>query len=397
MKTTDLYTSKKDCCGCELCSHSCPTHIIKMVEDNEGFLYPAILNEEDCINCKKCLNVCPMKSPGCTPKSRLEAVGGYANNIEDIKKSSSGGFSYIIGKKFISSGGIVYGVSYDHEFRSVKYMRANDLETLELFRTSKYTQAYKGDVYEFVKSDLSHGKMVLFVGLPCEISALYHAVKCNTDNLYTVSLICHGPTSPKVQSEIVSYYEQIENSRMTNFSLRHKEEGWKPYYVKASFLNGEVILTKFKESPFAIAFKLFKRPSCSYCRYKDRDNVFGLVADLTIGDFHAVESNMKQYNQWGVSQAVIQSEKGKYLISLIIEEANCHPINMDLIKKYNLAYHEPIRMKWNRSMYVNALNKRGLIKANQSWFVLLDCAFESTKSYAKSVIYRIYKALRQKK
>lgn len=41
----NIYLKNKDksmCNGCEICTKVCPTNAIKMVEDQEGFLYPEI-------------------------------------------------------------------------------------------------------------------------------------------------------------------------------------------------------------------------------------------------------------------------------------------------------------------------------------------------------------------
>lgn len=57
---TILFEYKKDCCGCTACFSICPVNAIKMVEDEEGFDYPAI-DENKCIKCYKCLSICPIK------------------------------------------------------------------------------------------------------------------------------------------------------------------------------------------------------------------------------------------------------------------------------------------------------------------------------------------------
>ena len=55
-----LYERKEDCCGCTACLAICPQQAIKMVEDEEGFEYPEIV-EEKCVGCGICLKVCPVK------------------------------------------------------------------------------------------------------------------------------------------------------------------------------------------------------------------------------------------------------------------------------------------------------------------------------------------------
>ena len=56
-----LFGERKECCGCSACYAICPAKAIKMLEDNEGFLYPYI-NKEKCIRCRQCLSVCPLKN-----------------------------------------------------------------------------------------------------------------------------------------------------------------------------------------------------------------------------------------------------------------------------------------------------------------------------------------------
>lgn len=55
-----LYDRKAECCGCTACYAICPTEAISMVEDEEGFAYPQIV-EDKCIYCYQCVTVCPLK------------------------------------------------------------------------------------------------------------------------------------------------------------------------------------------------------------------------------------------------------------------------------------------------------------------------------------------------
>jgi formate hydrogenlyase subunit 6/NADH:ubiquinone oxidoreductase subunit I len=54
----ELFSSKKDCCGCSACMAICPKEAITMIEDEEGFDYP-VINLDKCIRCYQCLKVCP--------------------------------------------------------------------------------------------------------------------------------------------------------------------------------------------------------------------------------------------------------------------------------------------------------------------------------------------------
>ena len=46
-----------DCCGCTACYNICPKSAIKMIANDEGFLYPNI-EKKLCIGCNKCERVC---------------------------------------------------------------------------------------------------------------------------------------------------------------------------------------------------------------------------------------------------------------------------------------------------------------------------------------------------
>ncbi len=349
MKTEDLYIKKNDCCGCELCSQVFPKQIISMEPDEEGFLYPAIKDYYNCINCGRCISVCPSKSPGRPTVVIQNSFSFSLPDDEDLKRSASGGVATAISRGFINNGGIVYGVAYSDEFRSVKYLRADTTEDLDSFRGSKYVQAIKNDVYKQVQKDLKTGLKVLFIGLPCEISAIYHAIS-HTDNLYTISLICHGPTSQKVHRD---YCDSLPNANKSirDFSVRYKLKGWKPYFIHAEYADGTVYNEEWEQSDYGMAFLYLKRPSCRTCRYKAKDKEFGLQSDMTVGDFHGVNKQSQQYNPWGVSQACVQTDKGEYLASLLPNNRKTE-IPYSVIKITNRGLFKAIPQRGNKQRFL---------------------------------------------
>lgn len=379
MKTSDLYSKKKDCCGCELCSYACPRKVITMEPDEEGFFYPVIKDDSNCINCARCLKVCPSKSSVHPSRELLESYGGFCKDVDEIKNSSSGGFATSLGREFIRRGGVVYGVRYSSDFAEVVYDRADNETALESFRTSKYVQSRKRDIYGRVLNDLKNGNRVLFTGLPCEISALYHYVGPFDKNLYTVSLICHGPTSPKVHQSFCENLKATYNSEISSFSVRHKLLGWKPYYISANFASGECHQELYSKSDYGIAFLYMKRPSCSVCRYKWGNKEFGLVADMTLGDFHAVKKEMPHYNSWGSSQACIQSDKGYELLKLIQKSCLAEIIPAEKIRSGNIAFVSPIPANRLRSSFVSAFKNHSLSYAAHIPSIRLQRVLKSYK------------------
>ena len=364
MKTNDLWSAKTDCCGCELCSQACPKTIIAMQQDEEGFLYPHIHNEEDCIDCKRCIKVCPMKTVGRPNVSIIRGYGGFVNNDTELKRSASGGYATAVSQVFISKmRGVVYGVRYSNNYLDVLFARAETVDELEKFRTSKYVQARKGDVYKQVNEDLKQSRNVLFIGLPCEVSALYHYVGNNKENLYTASLICHGPSSIKVHQAFCNSLIKNYSSNITFFSLRYKLKGWKPYYLHAEFENGRAYNKEYAISNYGIAFQYLKRPSCSVCKYKYGDSDFGLVADLTFGDFHAVLEESDMYNKNGVSEALVHSDKGQQLMDIVADRIYEQELPMEMITTGNRALYDTIPQRRYRSLFVRLFSEKSLKQA----------------------------------
>ncbi len=374
MKTKDLYQAKNACCGCELCAQTCPKNIIQMIEDEEGFLYPNITDDTACINCKRCINVCPEKAPGRNRNQIKQSFSFSLKDENDLKRSASGGLATAISREFIIQGGVVYGVGYSEDYLTIRFARASKVQELEQFRGSKYAQAYKNAIYQQVKKDLKDSLRVLFIGLPCEVSALYHAVG-NNEKLYTISLICHGPTSQKVHRDYCNSLPCAGKSQMTFFSVRYKKKGWKPYYIQVNYADGSEHSEAWNPSDYGTAFLFLKRPSCRTCKYKAENEEFGLQADMVIGDFHGVSKQSKEFNPWGVSQGSVLTDKGKKLTSLISGEYELIEIPYSHIRITNQGLFSPIPQRGNKNRFLkdylnNSLNyacNSPMVKFTNRW------------------------------
>lgn len=351
-----LFLQKKDCCGCSACANACPVKIIEMKADEEGFLYPSLVNETQCIDCGQCERVCPIKNVRTVPDFKEKAVAGYAKQPEEIKSSASGGLATAMSKGFIKAcNGVVYGVAYTDDCRGIAYVRAENVMQLEVLRTSKYAQAQKDDVYQRVKEDLLDGRNVLFFGLPCDAYALQLFLGKLYENLYVCALMCHGPTSPAVHAaytgELVGRYK----SKIEKFSVRYKKDGWKPYYIYAKFQNGAEHIERFDSSQYGTAFLYLKRPSCNTCQIK-RNKIH---SDITIGDYHlAAGGQFLPYHPDGVSSAIIHTQRGERLIGLaenfLLEDI---PVKNAL---YSEAYTRAIVARANRREFGRVFAREGL-------------------------------------
>lgn len=249
------------------------------------------------------------------------AYAGYYRDSAILKQSASGGVASVLSEEMIARGGCVFGVAYAEDLKSASFVCAETMEALQALKGSKYIAADKKlpngvSIYDAVEEKLKLGKQVLFIGLGCEVGALLKQMelrKINTSMLYTVDLICHGPTLPKIQKDFVESLEQRYRSKVVSFTARSKEKGWELPYVHAVFANGKHYKKPFYETDMGYAFKTYSRGSCFACHFKGNDH----VADMTVGDYWGLKPTMKGYNPDGVSVMLTRTEKGERLLSEI--------------------------------------------------------------------------------
>ena len=379
MTTSELYSLKENCCGCSMCASECPAGIISMVSDEEGFLYPQIENEAKCIHCSKCISVCPLKKEKAEDSSFEKFYAGSINIKEDLTSCSSGGIATDIARGFVRKGGVVYGASYSSDWKTVEYIRCDSLELVERLKTSKYSQAEKKDIFRALHIDLQNEIRCLFIGLPCDVAAVANRFN-KYANLYTIELICHGPTSNKVNSEYCTYLEQRYGSEIDYFSTRYKKKGkWKPFFISAHFKNGKTFLHTFHESEYGAAFRYLKRPSCYSCPIKGA----ALKGDMMLGDYHYVEKGMKGYNPHGVSSVLLHNKRGEFLLGLC---ENSTLIEIDAKGALaNRAIFKPIEAPKDRKKFQHIFVTEGIIKAGRLAFVKRSNTQRMLKSYALGV------------
>ena len=72
------------------------------------------------------------------------------------------------------------------------------------FTGSKYVKSNPEGVYKKILQKLKLGRKVLFIGLPCQVSAVRHYTRII--KLYTADLICHGTPSPQILDSFLFDY-----------------------------------------------------------------------------------------------------------------------------------------------------------------------------------------------
>lgn len=303
--------SKKDCCGCNACYSICPTSCIKMIEDEEGFLYPNV-DGSKCIGCEKCINVCPMINGR---KYNLE-IDVYAaqNNDKDIQfESSSGGIFSIIADYILDNNGVVYGAAYNEKFQIV-HKGIYTKDDLWKLRGSKYVQSNINDTYREAKQNLKNNRLVLFSGTPCQIAGLINYLGKEYINLYLIDIVCHGVPSPGVFRRYINYMKDKFRANITNINFRAKELDIAA--LKIEFANGKKYLSLSNKDLFYRAFfsDIILRPSCYECRH----NSFRSGSDITLADYWGASTRFPDYKERedGVSLVINKTKKGKELFYL---------------------------------------------------------------------------------
>lgn len=353
-----MLPDKSRCCGCELCSSVCLKQAISMEEDRAGFIYP-VIETEKCVNCSLCERICPELNHPIIEKCESKRVyGGYLTNEEKLKESSSGGLATAVMEKFAKSGNVIYGVSWENDFKSAVYVRVKGEDEIYRLRGTKYIQSNKNLIYRDVKKDLQDNRKVLFIGLPCEVAALRNYIKDQQKLLYTCELVCHGPTSKKVGREFIEKLEKKYKSVVIGLNLRYKQKEWNVPYIWIEFENGKVFTAPFYQTEYGRAFYLLARECCYSCSFKGQMS----VADITIGDFWGLSRLDGNYNELGVSMAIVHSDKGEELLQ-DLENFRLFMDKYENAIKSNADIYESRTHKPRENVFKTAIEKNTLFQA----------------------------------
>lgn len=314
------------CTGCTACASSCPVNAIDMIEDNKGFKYPKI-NMDKCIKCGKCQKVCPVYNKKLKDGNVNKC---FALVSEEAKTSQSGGAGALLAKNFVSNGGIVYGCVMEN--LNVIHKRIDNLTELYKLKGAKYTQSNLNNTFTQVKEDLINNKKVLFFGTPCQIAGVLSTVGNRlTKNLYTCDLICHGVVSPLIYEEYLRYMNKKSKSEISEMLFRDKQYGWYSPVETLKYSNGKKKSYVYYRNIFYTDKSL--RASCYDCKFCNLNR----VSDITIGDFWGIEStDFKYKSSTGVSNVIINTEKGSILFDMIKSNNNIKEYNIKQGMQHNL-------------------------------------------------------------
>ena len=350
----EIVEQKKECCGCHACYNTCPVQAIEMRSDEEGFLYPVILQDK-CIQCNRCKNICPVLNKPANMPLQM-AYGCYANKKEEQMSSSSGGLFSVLARKVLSENGLVCGAAYD-KVQAVYHLIIDSEADLYRLKETKYVQSQIGDAFKTIKNKLEQEKIVLFSGTPCQVAGLRKYLGKEYENLLCIDLICHGVPSPEVWQR---YKKEIANGKeIERVSFRNKNQGISPITIDYYLSDGNVIKESYADSVYMKGFiqNLYVRPSCFECKFKGTKR----CSDLTLGDFWAVKEYYPDFdNGNGVSAVIVHSEKGRNWIEKIKSDVHILEVTTKEVACWNENLLVPAEMNQNRAEFFLQWNDQNL-------------------------------------
>ena len=354
MKKIKLFDYKNECCGCNACTQICPQKAIRQVEDSEGFYYPEI-NRNKCIQCELCQKVCPLKENVEKSDKVKDCYIAYDENLNDRMKSSSGGLFSIFANWIIKNNGIVIGASFDKKWL-VHHICVDNINDLVKLKGSKYLQSRIEKTFVETKEYLDNGKKVLFTGVECQISGLKKFLGRDYDNLYTLSVLCHGVPSPKVWKKYLNWQKNMHNSEIYQVSFRTKDNSWKNYEMQILFENGQIYHKEFYHDKYMNLFlgEICLRPSCYNCKFKKLER----NADITLGDCWGIENHTPDMDDdKGTSVVFVHSEKGENLWDNIKNELKWKEIDVDKACPPSSDSRKSVTEHINRKKFLKNLRK----------------------------------------
>lgn len=311
-----ILCDKDTCTMCGACVDSCSQNAITMERLKTGFSVPRI-DEDLCIECGKCRKSCPVINDLSPSPYIPEAYLAFSNNERILKESASGGVFRELAEYIISQNGIVIGAAWD-DMQNVNLCIADTLEEISKFSGSKYVQSNSNHIYSKIHKYLKEGIPVFICALPCQIAALKTYLKKDYKNLYTADIVCHGCASDELFKKYIEYFERKNNLKIRSINHTDKVNGWTRLIQRTICFKTDSNKRIYKDShedPYLEGFlsNLYFKEACYTCRF----NQMPRCGDITLGDYFGIGvlKRAKKLNKRGVSQIIVNSGKGKKLLS----------------------------------------------------------------------------------
>lgn len=348
--------SQVDCIGCQACVDFCPQKAISFQYDKWGE-GKAVVDLTQCNNC----GLCELRCPGKINTFNEAQKRVYAAvSREHRYTGSSGGVFYELASQFIRDGGVVFGAAFDENLKLIHKKATTTEELLELCK-SKYLHSDMSGVYAEISNCLKNGQKVMFVGTPCQTSAVKNLfIKKYEHQLVLVDFLCHGTGTQKIFDMCVKEEEKRKNGKIVEFVFRAKSKRAE-HSFRYKLKNGNKIKTVSGysfEFPYYYSYLKYNifNESCYECKYTSCER----VGDITLGDFWGIQNYDKKLKDCdGVSMLSLNTQKGKELFEQIRFTCDVYEYPIENAANNNQAFRESVGEHIHNS-------KRELLKVLES-------------------------------
>lgn len=200
----------------------------------------------------------------------------YSKNQYIHNNSTSGGVCPELAKYVFQNNGIVYGGAYNDNFTKVIVKPVdNIIDYFKYLSKSKYNFSFMPKLKD-IKEQLDNGKLIMYIGSPCQILSLKTYLKKDYDNLILVDFRCRGFSRPKKLEDFSNKIRKEYNCDIKNIDFRpnHKVDE-----IEITLLNDLII--KYNKDVFKDF--VFNTPEkCQKCKF---DHGHVSYSDITVSDF----------------------------------------------------------------------------------------------------------------
>lgn len=285
------------CTGCQACKNMCPVNAIDIIEENYYFLRE--VNKEKCINCGLCDKKCHIKTT-----NYLQPKFAYVAQSKEFKyrkKGASGGIASSIYEYAFDNGYYCVGVVYESTRFVYKILERKE----DILRASgsKYVVSHLGKIHEKIIELINNDKKIIFIGLPCHVSAMKCMIDDKKNRIIWIDLVCNGVCKEEdLWTDIYKY--GFDKTQIGDIRFREK--------------NNQYGIT-LRDTYWDVIKKISKKEDHYMKMYEKRQNVYKhceeciyahnmRVGDLTLKDY--VWKN-------GISNIIVNSEHGSNFIEKI--------------------------------------------------------------------------------
>jgi len=387
--------SQLDCIGCQACVDFCPRKAISF-HYNEWGEGKAIVDTSQCNGCGICELHCPVLT---------NIFNEAQNNVyaaiskKNHRTGSSGGIFFELANKFIADGGVVFGAAFDTELELI-HKKVSSISELFSLCKSKYLHSDMSGIYNEISECLKNGLKVMFVGTPCQVSAVKNAfINKYEPQLLLIDFLCHGTGTQKCFDMCIASEEKKRNGKIVDFNFRAKtrraEHSFR-YKLKCADKDKNITGYSF-EFPYYYSYLKYGifYEACYKCKYAKKER----VGDITLGDFWGIQKyNKALSDQKGVSMLSVNTQKGFGAIEAIKDTCEFYEYPIENASEKNEAFRSCVSEKCHKSK--QELEDVLLNKGDEALIERLRCPnIKKELIYAKTPLFikRIWNRIRGRK